>query len=362
MSIERMKHVRDSMERLGVDTLLLSMGADLPWLTGYEAMPLERLTMLVVPRESEAVLVIPQLEAPRVKEHPEIFSIRPWAETEDPIAIVKELAGATNSVAVSDRTWSVFTLALQKQLSAKTWRPSSEITSPLRQIKDAEEIELLRIVGEATDRVAARLFAGELKLIGRPEKQVSDEMGRLLIEEGLERVNFSIVASGPNGASPHHEASDRIIGEGETVVFDFGGIREFYCSDITRTIVTGEPTAKQREVYEVVKAAQQASFESAKVGVTCESIDKAARDVIEAAGYGEFFIHRTGHGIGVEEHEDPYMVSGNKQTLVAGNAFSVEPGIYLPNEFGVRIEDIVIATENGPQRLNNADHELHVVL
>ena len=360
--VARLERVRARMEALGVDVLLLSLGADLPWLTGYEAMPLERLTMLVVPRGGDATLVVPRLEAPRVEEDPDVFRVRPWSESEDPVAVVAGLAGPAGSVAVSDRTWAMFVLALQAtSLGAATWRPSSEVTGALRAVKDQAEVSSLAAASAAADRVAAQLLGGQIPLIGRSERDVSQDIGRRLVEEGHQKVNFAIVGSGPNSASPHHEPGGRVIGAGEAVVCDFGGTMDGYCSDITRTVWTGPPTGEQRDVYRLLQTAQAAGVASARVGVSCEAVDAAARSIIDSAGYGEAFIHRTGHGIGLEEHEDPYIVSGNRADLVAGHAFSVEPGIYLSGRFGARIEDIVVATGDGPLSLNRVSHDLTVV-
>jgi Xaa-Pro aminopeptidase len=349
------------MEELGVDTLLLSLGADLPWLTGYEAMPLERLTMLVLPVDAAATLVVPRLEAPRVVEHPEVFALRAWEESEDPVALVAGLAGAARRVAVSDRTWATFVLSLQARLPAATWCPSSIVTGPLRAVKDAEEVEALAAASAAADRVATQLLAGAIALIGRTERHVSQEIGRRLLDEGHQKVNFAIVGSGPNSASPHHEPGGRLIAPGDAVVCDFGGTLDGYCSDITRTVWTGAPSAAARELYAVLQEAQSRGVAAARVGTSCEAVDEAAREVISAAGYGPAFVHRTGHGIGLEEHEDPYIVAGNVLPLAAGHTFSVEPGIYLSGRVGARIEDIVVATESGPRALNLVSHDLTVV-
>lgn len=356
-----MERVRTRMEKLGVDVLLLSLGADLPWLTGYEAMPLERLTMLVVPRDGAATLVVPRLEAPRVAEDRSVFSVRPWSEGEDPVAVVAALAGRAGRIAVSDRTWATFLLALQSALPHAGWRPSSGVTGPLRAVKDRAEIDALAAASAAADRVAAQLLGGDIPLIGRAERDVSQDIGRRLIAEGHDKVNFAIVGSGPNSASPHHEPGSRVIRAGEAVVCDFGGTMDGYCSDITRTVWTGPPGAEEEAVYRVLQEAQAQGVAAARVGTPCEAVDRAARSVIEAGGYGDAFIHRTGHGIGLEEHEDPYIVSGNGVDLVAGHAFSVEPGIYLSGRFGARIEDIVVAAEAGPLALNRVSHELTVV-
>jgi Xaa-Pro aminopeptidase len=357
-----MRAVRERMGQMGVDTLLLSVGADLPWLTGYTAMPLERLTMLVLPLFGEAVLVVPRLEAPRVQPQPELFTIRPWSETENPIEVVTGFVGRTRRrLAISDRTWATFLLGLQVELPRSTWMTASKVTGALRAVKDAEEVAALRRAAAAADRVAADLMSGRIPLIGRTEADVSRELGERLREEGHDAVNFAIVGSGPNSASPHHEPGPRVIGADEAVVCDFGGTLDGYCSDITRTVFTGDPPTDFRDLYAVLAGAQAAAVDAARVGTPCHDVDAVARDLIADAGYGPYFIHRTGHGIGLEEHEDPYLVSGNREPLAAGHAFSVEPGIYLDGRWGARIEDIVVATEGGPDPLNRADHALAVV-
>lgn len=366
----RLSRVRETMASTDVDVLLLSLGADLPWLTGYSAMPLERLTMLAVPAAPDGdgglpMLVVPQLEAPRVVPVPEVFSVRPWTETEDPVEIiasfVRRITSSSPAIAVSDQAWALSLLRLQRALPGARWRLASELTAPLRAVKDGAEVDALAAAGAAADRVASDLLGGNIELIGRTERQVSAEIGRRLLEEGNEKVNFAIVASGPNAASPHHEPTDRVIQPGEAVVCDFGGSMDGYCSDITRTVFTGQPEPELRRIYEVVAEAQAAGVRAAQVGVTCSDIDQAARDVIKDAGFGNYFIHRTGHGIGLDVHEDPYMVSSNSAPLQPGNVFSVEPGIYIPGRYGVRIEDIVVATQAGPRPLNLASHALTVV-
>jgi len=354
------------MREMQVDALLLSLGADLPWLTGYEAMPLERLTMLVLPVDDDATLVVPELEAPRVRHDPRLFEMRPWVERECPVGVVAGLVGARRRLAVSDRCWACHLLELEKAIPRADWRSARSVVGPLRAVKDAREIAALRAAGAAADRVAAALLSGEIALIGRTEAEVSAEISMRLRAEGHERVNFAIVGSGPNSASPHHEPGRRVIERNEPVVCDFGGSLRLgddvgYCSDITRTVVTGDPGAQFRELFEVLRLAQAGAVAAATVGTSCEQVDRAGREPIAAAGYGDAFIHRIGHGIGIEEHEDPYMVEGNRTPIAAGHAFSVEPGIYLNGRFGARIEDIVIATEDGPLPCNEADHTLAVV-
>ncbi|HEV8063215.1 MAG TPA: aminopeptidase P family protein, partial [Acidimicrobiales bacterium] len=358
---ERMARVRDAMRQAGVDALLLSLGADLPWLTGYEAMPLERITLLVLPADDQATLVVPELEAPRVVHDERLFALRPWRETEDPIKVIADLVGRRQRLAISDRAWTVHSMALMHQLAEAEFQLASSVTSPLRAVKDEAEIAALQAAGAAADRVAAQLLAGEIPLLGRTEATVSRDISQRLVAEGHSKVNFAIVGSGPNSASPHHHAGSRVIAAGEPVVCDFGGSLHLddtvgYCSDITRTIVTGEPEPAFAELYAILERAQAAGVEAAVVGASCEEIDEAGRSVIREGGYGQAFIHRIGHGIGIEEHEDPYMVAGNATRLQPGHAFSVEPGIYLRGRFGARIEDIVVATADGPLRCNTVDH------
>ena len=356
--LERLDRVRKAMAEHGVDVLLLSVGHDLPYLTGYYAMPLERLTMLVVPRDGEATLVVPQLEAPRVVDQPDVFSTLPWPESADPVEIVVGLCGAASKFAIGDQMWARFLVELLPHLPGATFQRAVDVVGPLRKVKDAAEIAALRAAGEAADRVAASLQGGEIPLVGRTEAQVSADLSARLLGEGHDKVNFAIVGAGENAASPHHHASSRVIESGEIVLCDFGGTMDGYCSDITRCVFTGEPPVEITEAYAVLHAAQAAAVAAATVGTSCEDVDRAARQVIAAAGFGDNFIHRTGHGIGLEEHEDPYIIAGNSEPLVAGHAFSVEPGIYLAGRWGMRLEDIVVAADSGPQSLNNADHDL----
>ena len=366
MFASRLDRARALMAQQGVDVLLLSVGADLPYFCGYEAMPLERLTMLVVPRDGAATLVVPRMEAPRVAERPDVFGVRPWDETEDPVAIVAGLAGTAAVAAVGDHMWSRFLVELMTAMPDAAWRRGSDVTAPIRSVKTADEIERLRAAGAAVDRIAGRLQRGDIELVGRTEAEVSIELGRQITAEGHDRVNFAIVAAGANAASPHHEPGPRVIGTDEVVLCDFGGTMVGgdgvgYCSDITRCVYTGEPPPEFVELYDVLFEAQAAGVAAVAVGTPAQDVDRAARSVIAAAGYGEYFVHRTGHGIGTEAHEDPYIVEGNVRPLEAGNAFSVEPGIYVPGRWGARLEDIVAASPAGPDPLNRADHRLAVL-
>ncbi len=350
-----------------IDTLLLSVGPDLPWLIGYEAMALERLTMLVVPADATASLVIPAFEVPRVAERPDLFSVQAWEETDDPVAMVAGLAGSSSRVAIGDHTWSRFLVALQNELPGADWVAAGEVTSPLRAVKEADEVARLQAAASGVDRVAAALQSGEIPLIGRTEAEVSAELSRRILAEGHAKVNFAIVASGANAASPHHHASEKVIAPGEVVLCDFGGTtiepdgEPGYCSDITRCVYTGEPPAEFAEAYHALQEAQARAVGAATAGTPAEAVDKVARDRLAESGLDQWFIHRLGHGIGVEAHEDPYLVEGNAEPLVSGNAFSIEPGFYVPDTWGARIEDIVVATDDGPRALNQANHDLAIV-
>ena len=358
---DRLDRVRAAMAQLGVESLLLSVGHDLPYLTGYTAMPLERLTMLVVPRDGAATLLVPELEAPRVVEQPGVFDLRRWVETDDPTALVARLVAGSRTIAVGDQMWARFLVELLPLVPGAEYRRAVDVVGPLRMTKDDAEVEALAAAGAAVDRIAAELQRGDIPLVGRTEAQVSADLGRRILDEGHESVNFAIVASGPNAASPHHHAGDRVIGEDEIVLCDFGGTMHGYCSDTTRCVVTGSVPADIAAAYEVLHEAQQAAVAAAVVGTPCEEVDRTARRIITEAGYGDRFIHRTGHGIGMEEHEDPYIVEGNGRLLEAGHAFSIEPGIYVPGRWGMRLEDIVVATDDGPRPLNRSDHDLAVL-
>jgi len=295
-----------------------------------------------------------------------VFAMRPWDETEDPVGIVAGLAGEAAVAAVGDHMWSRFLVDLMGAMPDAAWRRGADVTAPIRSVKTAGEIERLRAAGAAVDRIAGRLQRGGIELVGRTEAEVSAELGRQIVAEGHDRVNFAIVAAGANAASPHHEPGSRVIGPDEVVLCDFGGTMVGddgvgYCSDITRCVYTGEPPTEFSELYDVLFGAQAAAVAAVAVGTPAQEVDRAARSIIAAAGYGECFIHRTGHGIGTEAHEDPYIVEGNREPLAAGNAFSVEPGIYVPGRWGARLEDIVAASPDGADSLNTADHLLAVV-
>jgi Xaa-Pro aminopeptidase len=357
--VARLERARERMADVGIDVLLLSTGADLPYLTGYEAMPLERLTMLVLPRDGDAVLVVPRLEAPRVVEQPDAFSVLAWDETENPVAIVARLVGHAPTAGIGDHTWARFLVELQEALPGVRFRRAVEVTGALRVVKDADEIAALRTAARAVDEIAVSMRRE--RFAGRREIDVHRHLVERMLDAGHERANFAIVAAGENAASPHHDPGDRVIRPGDVVLLDFGGRMRGYCSDITRMFAVGDPSSEVSDAYDVLVDAQEHGVSAATVGTACADVDAAARRVITEAGYGRYFVHRTGHGIGAEAHEDPYVVAGNVTPLEPGHAFSVEPGIYVPGRFGMRLEDIVVATQERPERLNHAPRDLAIV-
>jgi len=344
--------------------LLLTPGPDLRYLTGYDAHQLERLTCLAIPAAGAAggqpFLVVPRLELPAAKASQAgglDLEIIPWDETDDPYALVAGRLGALpGPLGLSDRMWALMVLRFRDALPGARQELASTALGGMRTRKTPAEVAALRAAGEAIDRVHARV--PEWLRPGRTERQVAADIAEAIIAEGHARVDFTIVGSGPNAASPHHEVSDRVLRAGDAVVVDIGGtMPSGYCSDCTRTYVLGQPPAEFAAYYRVLRDAQQAAFSAVRPGVAAEAVDAAAREPIAAAGYGQYFVHRTGHGIGLETHEDPYIVAGNAEPLAPGMAFSIEPGIY-PGPHGARIEDIVVCTEQGGERLNNASREL----
>ncbi len=347
----------------GLDALLVSPGPDLRYLTGYDAVPLERLTCLVLTADGRARLVAPGLEVPAAQASPVgdlDIDVVAWEETADPYALTASMVPGARAVAVDDHMWAVKVLALRDAIPDAHLRAAGAVIQDLRMRKSPAEVDALVRAGAAIDAVHARV--PEFLSPGRTEREVGAHIADAILAAGHARVDFVIVASGPNGASPHHELSDRVIDRGDTVVVDIGGtMPDGYCSDSTRMYAVGPPPDEVRAEIEVLAAAQAAAVAAVRPGVTCEQIDAVARDHLAAAGLAEFFIHRTGHGIGLETHEEPYIVAGNTRVLEPGMAFSVEPGVYRAGLHGARIEDIVVCTTDGVLRCNNRPHELVVV-
>ena len=358
-SPDRVSHAQKAAAGAGVDALLVTPGPDLRWLTGYDALPLERLTCLVLPADGPAFMLAPGLEVPSVLASPVRdldVEVVGWGETDDPYAVIAARLGSPARVALANRMWAEQVLRMRAALPGAEQSLASGVIGELRMRKSPDEVDALRRAGQAIDRVHARM--AEFLRPGRTEREAGREIATAILDEGHATVDFVIVGSGPNGASPHHEVGDRVLEAGDPVVVDIGGTTpEGYCSDCTRMYTLGAPPAEFTDYFAVLHEAQLAACAQARPGVTAESVDAAARDVIAAAGYGDAFVHRTGHGIGVETHEEPYIVEGNATVLEAGMAFSIEPGIYLSGRHGARIEDIVVATPDGIERLNVTDRQ-----
>jgi Xaa-Pro aminopeptidase len=361
---ERLARARKEQAERGVDALLLGPSADLAYLTGYRPPDLERLTMLVLPADGDARLVVPALEAPLAADHLGGLEVEvaAWPETEDPVALVTgtlAAAGAASGrLAVGDRLWSGFLLRLQDALPGAGFTVASAVTRQLRMRKDPQEVDALARAAAAIDRVVEQL--PELRWAGRSEQELARDIEQA-IRDTHDECCFVIVGSGPNAASPHHLATGRVIRPGDPVVVDIGGRLDGYCSDTTRTLVVGEPPPGFQELYALLHAAQLAGCAAVRPGVPAAAVDAACRDPITAAGHGELFLHRTGHGIGLEEHEGPYIVAGNGEPLEPGMAFSIEPGLYPRGHYGARIEDIVVCTDDGARRLNTTPRDLRIV-
>jgi Xaa-Pro aminopeptidase len=369
VSIDRVYAARAVAAELGVDVVVLTPGSDLRYLCGYDAHAMERLTALAVPRSGEPLLVVPRLEAPMVGASPAGalgLELLAWDETDDAFALLARevtarLGSAPTRVAVGARTWAEHALGVHRAMPGSALELATPVLDRLRMVKTPAEVEELAAAGAAIDRVHARM--GEWLRVGRTEAEVGADIAAAILAEGHVGVDFTIVGSGPNGASPHHELSDRVVEDGDLVVVDIGGeTATGYRSDCTRTYAVGaEPGAEVAEWYAVLQDAQEAAVAAVRPGVTAEQVDAVARDRITAAGWGEHFIHRTGHGIGLDTHEAPYIVAGNDLPLEAGMAFSVEPGIYLAGRAGARIEDIVVCTDEGVRVLNRGPRGLVVL-
>ena len=348
--------------RAGLAGLVITPGYDLRYLIGARAQTFERLTALVIPATGAPSMVLPRLELAALRESAAAdlgLGVRDWTDGEDPYALVADALGGHARVAVTDAMPALHLLPLAEHLGA-TPVLATEVLASLRMVKDDAEIEALRTAGAAIDRVHAQV-PGFLTP-GRTEAQVAADITEAIVAEGHSESAFIIVGSGPNGADPHHECSDRVLQHGDVVVVDIGGpVEPGYNSDCTRTYSIGEPSAEVAESYAVLQRAQAAAVAAVRPGVRAEDVDAAARDVLADAGLGEYFVHRTGHGIGLSVHEEPYIVAGNAQPLAEGMAFSVEPGIYFPGRWGARIEDIVIVTADGCRAVNCRPHELIVV-
>ena len=364
---DRLRRAGEHAADQGTDVLFLTPGTDLRYLTGFEGSSHERLTCLIVPaagHRAPPALVVPSLEAPGLAGIPLDalgIDLVTWTDGEDPYLLVSDLAGGPTRVAVDDDMPARHVLGLRDAFPDVPQTLGGPVLRELRMRKDAAEVARLRAAGEAIDRVHARI--GEWLKPGRTEAAVAADLTEAILAEGHTEAAFVVVGSGPNGASPHHDVSDRVIEPGDVVVVDIGGpLPSGYNSDCTRTYAVGaEPAAGVRETYAVLQEAQERAVAAVRPGATAASIDRAAREHIAAAGHGAHFIHRTGHGIGLDVHEEPYIVDGNDLVLEEGMAFSVEPGIYQAGQWGARIEDIVVVTADGAERLNRNPRDLIVL-
>lgn len=365
VSVHRQRLERATAEAAarGIGALLVTPSADYEYLLGYRAPALERLTCLILSVDGPPTLVLPGLEEPLARhamgDLADGIEIMPWDETDDPFRLVSARLGGVLRVGLQDQMWSRFVLRLRALLDPAELVDASPAIGAVRRVKQPEEVDRLRAAAGSAD-AAMRAITGE-QLSGRTEAEVSRRINQLLLEFGHDSADFAIVGSGPNSASPHHEPGERVIKVGDAVVLDIGGTRAGYCSDTTRTAFVGEPPPDFAAMYGVLRLAQAAACAAVAPGVPARNIDQAARRIIDEAGYGAAFFHRTGHGIGMEVHEEPYIVESNPEPVVAGNAFSVEPGIYIEGQWGARIEDIVVCTDAGGERLNSNSTDLYVV-
>jgi Xaa-Pro aminopeptidase len=355
---ERLARLQAELRQRNVDIAVFGPSADLFYLTGFDAHLSERLNLLVVPAQGDPALIVPTLEAPLVGDARRLVSIHAWADHEDPAALAAKVIGDISGkrVAAGNQLWTAFLLRLQGHLARATWVEAAPIIRPLRMIKDKAEIDALAEVSRLTDEAWEEFIEGAA-ISGLTETQAMKRLADLTEKRGVSRV-WGICASGPNAASPHHHTGDRIIQEGDSVIFDWGGKLNGYNSDVTRTVHVGPPSEEFRKVYDIVRQANQATLDAVRPGVPLQELDRTARRIISDAGYGEAFLHRVGHGLGLEVHEEPYLVEGNDLPLEAGMTFSDEPGIYLEGNLGVRIEDTVVCTEDGGMRLNHATRDL----
>ena len=364
----RCQRVREGLRAAGTDALLVGPSSDLFYLIGLNRPQSERLTLFILPAsEDEAPrLLLPGFETALAEPLAHFFDLIPWEETESPFerfaaSLPPSGTGQPLRLGVADKIFSHFLYRLQAAAPEAEFVPGGALLNPIRMVKEARELEYLTQAGAAADRSYLALL--ELALIGMSEAEVKRQLMTLLPEHGHDpgAPSGAIVGVGENGASPHHHVGPRRIGPGDAIVVDFGSTVNGYWSDMTRSFHVGPPSDEYRRVYDVVNETNQLAFEAVRPGVSAESIDAVARRQIIAAGYGDGILHRTGHGLGFDLHEAPYIVSGDTTILREGMVFSIEPGIYLKGRFGVRIEDIVTVTADGARRFNLSTHELQVL-
>jgi D-alanyl-D-alanine dipeptidase len=358
--LARIARAQAEMKSQGVDTLILGPGADLIYLTGFHAHVSERLNLLVLHQSGTPDFVAPLFEVPVLGDDPSaVAKLHTWSDGEDPAEIAAKCIGKPDGpIAVGAVLASAFLIRLQQRVGA-TWIEGAPLLSQLRMLKDQAEIDALQAAASRTD-AAWEEFVATASITGLTEVEARQILLDLTARHGVHDPH-GICGSGPNSASPHHNAGDRRIQPGDSVVFDWGGTVNGYWSDVTRTVHIGEPNEEYVRCYDLVRTANQAALDAMKPGTPLEQIDIAARTVIQNGGYGEYFLHRLGHGLGLEIHEDPYIVRGNQLPLAPGMVFSDEPGIYIAGKFGIRIEDSVLSTPEGGRRLNEATRDLKLM-
>jgi Xaa-Pro aminopeptidase len=361
---ERLRRVQQVLQEHNLDYMFLSISPDLFYLTGYSSFLSERLHLLVIPPEGRPTMIFPDFEKEMIAHLTDAIDVAGWPESEGPYGVVREAVAPQqrllpSRIAIGDHTYALFLLRIQEALPRAQFIPASQLLAPLRRVKDRVELQILKEAQDMAVQALQRLL--EQPLAGRTEKQVATDLRHICEDVGFEKAWEALVGSGPNGAMPHLLPTERIIQRGEPVVIDFAAIHQGYYSDCTRTVHVGPPSGEFREVFETVRLANHKALAAVRPGVECESIDQAARRAIEEAGYGEFFTHRLGHGVGIEVHEEPYMVAGTNLFLEPGMTFTDEPGIYLPGKFGCRLEDVVTVTDAGGKALTEYTHELIIV-
>jgi len=361
---DRLAAVRRGLVARGAVAAVFGLSSNLRYLTGFTDEPGERLLLLIVPSDGEATMIVPALYADQVEAHRPAATIRTWADGEDPARILRELAdrlkATPGNLLVDDSLWATFVLPLQEAFPERSFGLVSEVMTQLRVCKGPEEIGAMRKAGEIADSALEDALGSPI--VGLTERQLAGRIESAMLDGGAGSVAFeTLVASGPNGALPHYRAGSRAIQPNDVVVLDFGCRFEGYCSDMTRTVVCGEPTAEVGNVYDAVRRAHREATQAVRLGIEAQGVDRAARRVLTEDGYGDRFTHRTGHGVGLDIHEPPYIVEGNERLLQEGMAFSIEPGAYLPGLFGVRLEDVVVVTKDGARSMTEASRALRIV-
>lgn len=360
----RIKETIANMKKNNLDAIILFPSPNLYYLTGFKTFPEGRLLLCVISANEKPFFIAPKLYESQIKKQSFIKEMILWGDEEDPYNILENVINERNlkynNIAVDDIMWAEQLLKIEDIFNNANFTAIGNLLNDIRLLKSEDEIEKLqgasKIVDEVIEAVKASVKAGmtEIEIAALIEYEMR--------KRGSEGPSFeTIVGSGPNSALPHYNAGERIVEDGDFTVLDFGGTYEGYCSDTTRTICIGNASDKMKEVYNIVKEAQEIGVKTVKPGIKASEIDNAVRKHIEDNGYGKYFTHRTGHGIGLQVHEEPYISSIGNTILKPGMVFSIEPGIYIEDEFGVRIEDLVVVTENGCMRLNNTSRELTIV-